>query len=122
MRPSHDCDRLGIMNCALCSAELYEDGEVAVVEFQWPAHSHSDWLADRASGKRPSSRVFEIGLNSVRAADSIRIYYDFKRDGYVITQASKFTFDADEPFDMDYQEVAFVQAWARERPDRGATG
>jgi hypothetical protein len=51
----------------------------------------------------------------VRAADDILIEYDFERDGYVIKQASKFVWDADDPVcDQDWQEVAFVQAWARE--------
>ncbi len=61
-------------------------------------------------------REVEVGLSDVRAADSILISYDFDRDGYVIKQAS--TFSGDEPdYDEDWQEVAFVQAWAREQPD-----
>jgi hypothetical protein len=56
-----------------------------------------------------------VGLMDVRAADDILIEYDFERDGYVIKQASKFVWDADDPVcDQDWQEVAFVQAWARE--------
>jgi hypothetical protein len=56
-----------------------------------------------------------VGLSDVRAADDILIEYDFERDGYVIKQASKFSWSADDPVcDMDWQEVAFVQAWARE--------
>lgn len=60
--------------------------------------------------------VAEIGLCDVRAADSIRVLYDFERDGWVIQQASRFSWDADEEIDEDYQEVAFVQAWARKVP------
>ena len=57
----------------------------------------------------------EIELMDVRAADSIRVSYDFKRDGYVIKQASIFEWDADdEECESDWQEVAFVKAWARE--------
>lgn len=57
----------------------------------------------------------EIGLLDVRAADSIRIHYDFGRDGYAIEQAGRFEWDVeDETCDPDWQEVAFVQAWARD--------
>lgn len=56
-----------------------------------------------------------VGLSDVRAADDILIEYDFERDGYVIKQASKFSWSIDEyPGDPDWQEVAFVEAWARE--------
>lgn len=57
----------------------------------------------------------EIDLVCVRAADSIRIEYDFERDGYSIKQASKFEWaEDDEVQDPDWQEVAFVGAWARD--------
>jgi hypothetical protein len=57
----------------------------------------------------------EVDMQCVRAADSIRIAYDFERDGYSIMQASRFEWDADDTVcDPGWQEVAFVQAWARE--------
>lgn len=57
----------------------------------------------------------EVSLCDVRAADSIRASYDFDRDGWKIEQASKFEWDANDTVcDRDWQEVAFVQAWARE--------
>ena len=57
----------------------------------------------------------EVGIMAVRAADSILIEYDLARDGYSIKQASKFSFaTTDEACDPDWQEVAFIQAWARE--------
>lgn len=57
----------------------------------------------------------EVGLCSVRAADSIRITYDFERDGYSVQQASTFSWSIDDrECDGDWQEVAFIQAWARE--------
>jgi gentisate 1,2-dioxygenase len=60
----------------------------------------------------------EVGLVHVRAADSILIRYDFNRDGYQILQASKFSWEAGDPVcDPDWQEVAFVQAWARQVED-----
>jgi len=59
--------------------------------------------------------VIEVGLMDVRSADSIRISYDFGRDGYVIRQASTFVWDGhDTVRDADWQEVAFVKAWGRE--------
>lgn len=61
----------------------------------------------------------EIGLSDVRAADSIRVSYDFDRDGWKIEQASKFSWDNPEAPDFgdaDWKEVAFIKAWARETP------
>ena len=59
-----------------------------------------------------------VGLMDVRAADDIRITYDFERDGWVIWQASRFAWNIDDPVcDPDWQEVAFVQAWARKESD-----
>jgi hypothetical protein len=61
-------------------------------------------------------KKFVIGLVDVRAADDIRISYDKARDGWKIEQASIFEWDADdEVCDPDWQEVAFIQAWGRER-------
>jgi hypothetical protein len=57
----------------------------------------------------------EVGIECVRAADSIRVSYDFERDGYVIKQASVFEWEPDDTEqNEDWQEVAFVHAWARE--------
>lgn len=57
----------------------------------------------------------EVGLMHVRAADPIRISYDFDRDGWKIEQASIFSWEMDDKVcDADWQEVAFVQAWDRE--------
>lgn len=50
----------------------------------------------------------EIGLEHVRAADAIRVSYDFERDGYKIEQ-SRWT-DDDVTGDL-WQEVAFIPAW-----------
>lgn len=67
--------------------------------------------------------AIEVGLVDVRAADSIRIHYDFERDGWVIQQASTFSWTADdEACDPDWQEVAFVQAWGRENGPGGGGG
>ena len=66
----------------------------------------------------------QVGLMHVRAADDIRIEYDFARDGYVIKQGSIFEWPADDKVcDRDWQEVAFVEAWGREieKPTEPAT-
>lgn len=64
-------------------------------------------------------RKFVVGLSDVRAADSIRVSYDFERDGWIIEQASTFSWDGDdEKCDPDWAEVCFVKAWAREKPDQ----
>lgn len=60
--------------------------------------------------------TIQIELCCVRAADDIQIKYDHDRDGWVILQASTFEWLAGETkFDMDWQEVVFIQAWAREK-------
>ena len=65
----------------------------------------------------------EIGLMDVRAADSIRISYDFERDGWKVEQASTFEWEVDDKVcDPDWQEVAFIQAWGRERASDGPDG
>jgi hypothetical protein len=66
-------------------------------------------------GVEGNAKYIVLGLMHVRAADGIRISYDFERDGYKIEQASKFQWEADDPIcDPDWQEVAFIKAWARE--------
>lgn len=66
-------------------------------------------------GVEGNAQYLVVGLMHVRAADNIRISYDFERDGYKIEQASKFRWESDDPVcDPDWQEVAFIKAWARE--------
>lgn len=67
----------------------------------------------------PRLKAVQVGLMDVRAADSIEITYDFDRDGWVIKQASKFEWEIGEKVDGDWQEVAFVKAWGRQRPAEG---
>jgi hypothetical protein len=55
----------------------------------------------------------EVGLMDVRAADSIRVTYDFHRDGWSVLQAAGWNRDQSAGDVMDWQEVAFVRAWAR---------
>lgn len=58
-------------------------------------------------------KAIHVGLMDVRAADDIRIEYDFARDGWVIKQASRFMWPSGSECDPDWKEVAFIQAWAR---------
>lgn len=59
-------------------------------------------------------KFFEIGLMDVRAADNIRISYDFERDGWRIEQACVHEWTGEEAVECDpqWKEVAFVEAWA----------
>ena len=64
---------------------------------------------------RPVKAV-HVGLIDVRAADDIRIEYDFERDGWVIKQAQVFEWEADDDvMDPQWKEVAFVQAWGSDK-------
>lgn len=61
-------------------------------------------------GGASAYHTVEIGLVDVRAADGLRIRYDLARDGWSIAQSD----GAEQP---DWQEVAFVPAWGRERKE-----
>ena len=73
--------------------------------------AHVDLWYPRSEGK--TIRAVQVGLVDVRAADDIRITYDFDRDGYVIQQQVTWERFEDEPEDAteDWREVAFVKAW-----------
>lgn len=87
------------------SIVLHDDG-VVDVELWYP----------RLAGQY---HTVKVGLVDVRAADSVQVSYDFERDGWVIKQASRFSWAAGEEPDEDWQEVAFVEAWARKQPGPG---
>lgn len=60
----------------------------------------------------------QVGLCDVRAADDIRIEYDFERDGWSIKQ--QLFWEGPESHDLvedvdHWYEVAFVQAWGQQR-------
>lgn len=70
-----------------------------------------------------NAKEIEIELSDVRAADNIRISYDFERDGWVVKQAAIFEWDGDDSVcGADWQEVAFIKAWARDARGAGAEG
>jgi hypothetical protein len=83
---------------------------------QYDDELHIDlWYPDVPSTK---IKKFVIGLIDVRAADSIRVSYDKDRDGWKIEQASTFTWAVDDDIcNPDWQEIAFIQAWQREKKD-----
>ncbi|WP_019998879.1 hypothetical protein [Aureimonas ureilytica] len=55
-----------------------------------------------------------VDQESVRASDGVRLTYDYDRDGWSIQQASRFAWSSDDKVcDEDWQEVAFIQSWAR---------
>ena len=84
----------------------YEDGfrcerddDVVSVELLYP----------RSDG-RPKHVI--VGMECTRATDGFRTHYDFDRDGWVIEQASRFSFADGEEIDPGWKEVAFVKSWA----------
>ena len=82
---------------------LCQRGETFCLELHYP----------RGEG---SIKTIEIGLMDVRGADSIRVSYDFERDGWKIEQVSVFEWEpGDTVCDPCWQEVAFIQAWALEK-------
>ncbi len=86
------------------SGYLIYDRDIDTVEFEfaYPTQNRVKYL--------------EVGLCCVRASDSIRISYSHKRNGWVVEQASIFEWDSDDNIqDPDWQEVAFIESWGRER-------
>lgn len=62
-------------------------------------------------------RYVHVDQESVRASDGVRLSYDYQRDGWIVEQASRFEWDADDAvMDPDWREVAFIKSWAREEP------
>jgi hypothetical protein len=62
-----------------------------------------------------------IGLECVRAADSILVEYDFYRDGWSIKQHPYIDHGGCSERVGGWQEVAFVEAWALEKDGEGAS-
>lgn len=63
-------------------------------------------------------KYIEVGLIDVRATDNLRISYSHDRNGWIIEQASIFSWEAgDKECNEDWQEVAFIESWARRVED-----
>jgi hypothetical protein len=81
----------------------------------WP---HKVLQVDLFYPRNSPCDTIQVGLCDVRAADDVQVSYDFARDGWVIKQASKWEWDIDDDVcGADWQEVAFIKAWARD-PNR----
>ena len=86
-------------------------GDTLSVELVYPPR---DGQADQGA----KVRYAYVNQESGRASDGIRIHYDYLRDGFVIEQASTFSWQAgDQVRDMDWQEVAFIESWARDKTE-----
>jgi len=77
---------------------------VKVVEIEYPRNPGAEF------------DTVEVGLLDVRAADSIRVSYDFERDGWSIQQARYTKDDMGYIERVGWEEVSFHKAWALE-PD-----
>lgn len=81
------------------------------IELTYPPRTDADNTHDQV-------RYVVVNQESVRASDGIRMFYDFERDGWVIQQGSVWEWEADDTqCDEDWQEVAFIQSWAREKSE-----
>lgn len=60
---------------------------------------------------RPETAVVELDLEDVRAARSIRVTYDFARDGWSISAPNNPGDGEMSDLDEVWGEVAFVDAW-----------
>lgn len=72
-----------------------------------PINVNIDWMYPEIY---ENHSTLTIGMCHVRATDDIRIKYDSDRNGWIIEQASE-----TEDYDEDWQEVAFVESWGREK-------
>lgn len=82
---------------------LEEHGDTIVAEFAYPRQNQIKFI--------------EVGLSDVRAADNLRISYDFDRDGWKVEQAYINEIDKGTYIDAAtniWEEVGFFQAWALE--------
>ena len=76
----------------------------------------------RSEADGPGACAFtkvRVDLMDVRAADPLRVSYDFDRDGWRVEQQSVFEWSEDaEKFDPEWVEVGFFKAWGSQRvPD-----
>lgn len=65
-------------------------------------------------GSLDGTTTVQIGLMDVRAADDIRISYDFERDGWKVEQEHIITDRGHYWGTGEWSEVAFVEAWGHE--------
>lgn len=77
-------------------------GGVLCVDINYPRNPDAEY------------RAVQIGLMDVRAADDIRVSYDFGRDGWKIEQEEIVTDHGHYQGTGQWTEVAFVDAWGNE--------
>lgn len=65
--------------------------------------------------------VIDIDLEDVRAADTLRLKYDFDRDGWAILQEKLIGHDDRSEETGEWVEVAFIRAWSLETDDVEST-
>ena len=66
------------------------------------------YYPDRA---RPSDTYVVVGLMDIRASGSVRLWYDFERDGFVIERQTRYEWKAaDTVCDPGWEFAAFVPA------------
>ncbi len=101
-------DALAKIKKALPKA-LFE--EVSEVFSKLTPRNHGELFYPRTS-KDAKDKAVQVALFDVRAADDLRVTYDFDRDGWVIWQASVFKWvSEDEECDPKWKEAAFCRAW-----------
>lgn len=86
-------------------SQAVQHGSELHIDLWYPPHT-----AEQSKPGEIQSMV--IGLQHVRAADEIRVSYDFVRNGWIIEQASKFEWNiTDVVCDRCWKEVSFLKAW-----------
>lgn len=102
--------------CPFCGVALSGEKSAERLDHPDQLHRYGKMLSIELwyPGVGDNADIIELGLCHVRAADSIRIHYDFERNGYVIQQDAYANHDGWSESKEDWQEVAFVGAWARE--------
>ena len=79
--------------------------------------AHVDLWYPRVEG---NVQFIHIGLMDVRAADGIRLHYDFERDGFVVEQPKPHLVKKENYYEdhEEWIEVGFFQSWRfNNRPD-----
>lgn len=56
-------------------------------------------------------KFIEVSICDTRADDGIRLYFDFKRDGWVVQKPTKLSWEINEEPGPSWKEVAFIQGW-----------
>ena len=74
-------------------------GNILMTEFSYPRV------------EKDKIQKIQIGLEDVRAADSIEVEFDFERDGYIIRMDKTKNFDSMAEVIKEKEEVAFIPAW-----------